>query len=388
MVKPGPGGELRPLGFHLNLFRQGVWLLLGIHPSMPQRPLTSTPAIAAAAAIEVRVAEGSPATRLQLMPLGSVELRDGRGPFRLDDAAAVIEATKRHAGSTHIVVDYDHQHFFGVKPGVAAQAPAAGWIDPASLRVEDDGIWGDVEWTAAAAEKLRGREYRYVSPLFAFDETSGAVLAILNASLTNVPAIEALAAAASADLSTMETDTMLLAKIAAALGLADSATEEEMMHSLTSLKEGNAGMATVSASIAAAAAQLGLPATAGVAEIAAAAVAKAEPDPAKFVPIAAMADLQARLAVLEGDRVAATVAAAMEAGKVTPNQKDWALSYARKDLADFEAYLQAAPVIVAPGAQLAAAASQAGSDGLTDAERATAAMLGVPADKFLAVKKG
>ncbi|MFN7399708.1 MAG: phage protease, partial [Sandaracinobacter sp.] len=226
------------------------------------------------------------------------------------------------------------------------------------------------------------------SPLFAFDETSGAVLAILNASLTNVPAIEALAAAAGvewaanskgaagADLSTdpQETDQMLLAKIAAALGLADSATEEEVMQSIAALKDSSAGMASASAlleranseraAVAAAAAQLGLPATATVVEIAAAAVA-VKPDPAKFVPIEAMPDLQTRLAALEGDKVAAVVAAAMEAGKVSPGQKDWAISYASKDLAAFEAYLKTAPVIVAPGAQLAAAAAQPGGDGLT-----------------------
>ena len=361
---------------------------------MPQRPLTSTPLrhIAAAAAVEVNLAaEGSPVKRLQLMPLGKVELRDGRGPFTVGDPQALIDATRSHAGKTHIVVDYDHQHFFGVKPGVAARAPAAGWIDPASLRVEDDGIWGDVEWTAAAAEKLRAREYRYVSPLFAFDEKSGAVLAILNASLTNVPAIEALAAAASADLTpdpnaTQETEQMLLAKIAAALGLADSATEEEVMQKLAALNQGAAGMASASAAVAAAAAQLGLPETATVAEVAAAAVA-AKPDPAKFVPISVMTDLQTRLAVLEGDKVCAVVAAAMEAGKVSPAQKDWAISYASKDLASFEAYLKTAPVIVAPGAQLAAAAAQPGGDGLTDSERQVAKMLGRTPEQMLAAKK-
>lgn len=377
---------------------------------MPQRPLTSTPLrqIAAAAAVEVSLAaEGSPVKRLQLMPLGKVELRDGRGPFKVEDPHALIEATRGYAGKTHLVVDYDHQHHFGVKPGVAAQAPAAGWIDPASLRVEDDGIWADVEWTAAAAEKLRAREYRYVSPLFAFDQKSGAVLAILNASLTNVPAIEALAAAAAAELSLVansgrdpaaasadlttdpqEIDNMLLAKIAAALGLADSATEEEVMQSLAALKDSSAGMASASAAVAVAAAQLGLPATATVAEVAAAAVAaKADPDPKLYAPVSAVTALQAQLAELQKDKAAGIVAAAMEAGKVSPALKDWAINFATTDPAGFNDYLEKAPVILQPGAQLAAAAAQAGADGLTDAERATAAMLGVPADKFLAAKK-
>ncbi len=114
----------------------------------------------------------------------------------------------------------------------------------------------------------------------------------------------------------------------------------------------------------------------------------AKPDPAKFVPIGAMTDLQTRLAALEGDKVDATVAAAMEAGKVSPAQKGWAISYASKDLAAFEAYLATAPAIIAPGAQLAAAAAQAGSDGLTEGERQVARMLGRTPEQFLAAKKG
>ena len=356
---------------------------------MPKSPKPSTPrCIAAASAVEVKLAgEGVPAKRLQLLPLGAVQLRDGRGPFTVENPHALIEATRKHAGQTHIVVDYDHQHFFGVKDGVGAQAPAAGWIDPATLSVEADGIWGEVEWTAAAAEKLRGREYRYVSPLFAFDEKSKAVLAIMNASLTNVPAIADLAAAAALEIDNQETDQMLLAKIAAALGLAAADTEEAVMQSLTTLKESNAGVAAASASIAAAAAQLGLAAGATAEQVAAAALAKGEPDPAKFVPISAMTDLQKRVATLEGDKTVNVVAAAMEAGKITPAQKDWATAYATKDPAGFATWLGAAPVVVAPGAQIEAAALQAGADGLTDSERSVAKMLGQTPEQFLKTKK-
>jgi hypothetical protein len=40
------------------------------------------------------------------------------------------------------------------------------------------------------------------------------------------------------------------------------------------------------------------------------------------------------------------VAAAMAKGKVTPDQKDWALAYAKKDLDGFQVYVTKAPQVV------------------------------------------
>ena len=224
--------------------------------------------VAAAAAVALAPPAAGAPSRVQLFPLGRTTLRDGR-VFEIADAAAaqtVIANTLGYAGRMALVIDYDHQTEFGAKPGVGGKAPAAGWIETASLTVEPDGIWGEVSWTPAAAAALEAREYRYLSPMF-FHAKDGRVLALKGAGLVNVPAIDQLAAVASA---TPETNLMDLTKIAAALGLAATATETEI---LAGIAAANAGAPAV----AAAATQLGLAATASLADVVAAAVAKAMP---------------------------------------------------------------------------------------------------------------
>jgi hypothetical protein len=74
--------------------------------------------------------------------------------------------------------------------------------------------------------------------------------------------------------------------------------------------------------------------------------------------------LQIRLAERERDE---RVARAIESGKITPAQKGWAERYALDAPADFDAFIEAAPVVVALGE--IGSASQAGTDvDLTEAE--------------------
>jgi hypothetical protein len=54
-------------------------------------------------------------------------------------------------------------------PGVGGTAKAAGWIK--ELQVRDDGIFGRVEWTEAAAAAIKAGEYRYLSPVFFHDQS-------------------------------------------------------------------------------------------------------------------------------------------------------------------------------------------------------------------------
>ena len=338
--------------------------------------------IAAAAAVEA-VSDGVPKKRIHLMPLGTIQLRDGRGPFTLagkEAADAVVEATRKRAGRTAIMVDYDHQSFYGAREGVGGQAPAAGWIDPASLSVEADGIWADVEWTDAAAAKLAAREYRYISPLFTFDPATKAVRAIANAGLTNTPAIEQLAAVASEII--QPENEMSFSKIALVLGLTAVASELECLAAAGALKQKADGLAAANA-------KLGLTEDAGVEQLVAAA---ARVDPAQYVPIAVVADLQKTVgdlqASIQGGKAEAAVAAAMKAGKVTPAMKDWAEGYARADLPGFESYVAAAAVIVKPGEDFADLGKAPQSDSkLTVEERAVAASMGLTEEQFLAAKE-
>ena len=134
--------------------------------------------------------EAGPTERqwVELFPPGPVMTPvDGRKPWRLDDASAVVEASRRV--SDRLVVDYDH----GSDKGASSEA--AGWIE--RLEVRDGGIWAEVAWTPEGLAKLKGRNYRYISPVFDVTKDRG-IVRILRAGLTNRPALMMTALASAA----------------------------------------------------------------------------------------------------------------------------------------------------------------------------------------------
>lgn len=145
-------------------------------------------------------ATGSLPRRVKLLPIGRIEMRDGRGPYMVRDqahAAQIVAATRAWLGSADMMFDYDHQSIYAAGEGNGGMAIAAGWIKAASFTVETDGIYADVEWTPAAAQKLAAREYRYLSPLFSVAPETGEVIRLKNAALVNMGAIDLPAIAAS-----------------------------------------------------------------------------------------------------------------------------------------------------------------------------------------------
>lgn len=99
---------------------------------------------------------------------------------KLDEFAADI------GSRDSIPLDRDHAFYKGMS------APAAGWFVPGSEEVTAEGLFADVEWTPAAAEQVRNREYRYISPEFSFAtrRSNGQVIrepTLMAATLTNRP---------------------------------------------------------------------------------------------------------------------------------------------------------------------------------------------------------
>lgn len=132
---------------------------------------------------------GEPPKWVHLLPLGSFfSGRDGRGPYILKDiqaAQAVIETTMGYQGNADMPIDYDHQLIWTRENG--KPAPASGWIK--ELQARADGVWGRVEWTPRAAELLRNREYRYLSPVFMHTQ-DGTITRLSFAALSNIPNLE------------------------------------------------------------------------------------------------------------------------------------------------------------------------------------------------------
>lgn len=155
-----------------------------------------------AGTVDALAADAATGAWMLLVPAGRFEARDGRKfvSGSQSEMQAIIARTRQYHGTTDIVVDYDHQSVFGAKDGVGGTAKAAGWIK--QLDVRSDGIWGRVEWTPAALEAIRAGEYRYLSPVIPHRK-DGRIIIILNAALTNTPALDLTAAAASARLSNL-----------------------------------------------------------------------------------------------------------------------------------------------------------------------------------------
>lgn len=309
---------------------------------------------------------------IKLIPAGRFRLRDGRGgDLNAGDQAAmqaVVDRTRAYFGSTDLMVDYDHELVRAQKEG--GRAEAAGWIK--ELQVRADGIYGRVEWTAAAAQKIRDRAYRYISPWFQALK-DGRIHQLLNAALVNMPALDLEAIAASIIVNPSEEIPM--DKIAKALGLAENASQDTILAAINdrhtklaaavglksdakfddivaSAKSAAAGVVKIAAAV-------GLGADAKVEDIAAAAAGKSS----GFVPVEQFTELKTKLETLTASvsqrEIDEAVKGAMDAGKVSPSQEDWARTYAGKDLEGFKSYVASAQVLVKPqgkGGQPVAAA--------------------------------
>ncbi len=324
---------------------------------------------------------------VHLLPLKGFTGRDGRGPYRLDDPQAVVAATQAHQKGVPIPIDYDHQLLYSPQNG--RPAPAAGWIT--DLEARADGVWGRVEWTEAAAAHLAAREYRFLSPVFKHRTYDGTVTRIECAALTNIPNLELTALASRLDNDGGEDMdlTQFLAMLASALGMTGTPTPEAVAAHAKALQTQGAALSGLFTGLAK---DLGLAADAKPEAVAAHAKTLTAQgtgggaDPARFVPMAQFQAVAGRLSALETDRtrerVEAVVAHARQTGKLAPAMEEWATAYASKDLSGFQAWANAAPAVVAPGATGPVGGLPPASGGLSDVDRAVCSMLGLGEDAY------
>lgn len=170
---------------------------------------------------------GSVPEWVHLVPSGPFGARDGRGPWLYSDAAAVIRESFTTRKRIHI--DLNHSTDTAAKAGL--EAPAVGYVT--EMEERETGIWGRVDWTERGKALLSDRAYWGISPVIAFDKTTGAVRAIARAALTNDPAVAELT-----PLSTKETEGMFLKTVAKTLGLGEDASEEDVTAALKKKLDG------------------------------------------------------------------------------------------------------------------------------------------------------
>ena len=314
---------------------------------------------------------------IHVLPAGRFFGRDGRGPYALEDAQAVVAASLDQAMPKGIPVDYEHQTENAPKNG--QPAPASGWIT--ALEAREDGIWAHVEWTERAAAFIRAGEYRYVSPVFFYDKKTGAIQAIESVALTNLPNLGGLKAIATKEKN--------MNGLKERLGLSPDATDVEVSQALAALVAERDGLKAAMREIGRAA-QCKSTDLADVGKAVAALAASAQnPDPAKFVPIelynAAGRELAEMKAAQAKAAAASLVDTARQAGKISPAMEAWARDYASKDPEGFAAWSESAPD-QRPGGDKATAAKATppGDAGrLTEEEKAICRNCGISEEDYI-----
>jgi len=245
--------------------------------------------------------------RILISPWGEVE--SSAGSFVVDEEAAreTIAAFERHG--TDLPVDYEHQTLGGTYSSPSGQAPAAGWIKALSVVTPTDaageglageaGLWAEVEWTAEGREMLRGKKYRYLSPVALVRRTDRRLVGLHSVALTNKPAIVGMRPVVASDAAATEP--------ASAKAVACVAAE---LRGLLALDEAAD----------------------------------------EAVVLVAAAERIRSLEQAEANRQASErVNRAMTAGKLTVGQRDWAMSLAVRDPGEFDRWAESAPVVVALG---------------------------------------
>lgn len=240
--------------------------------------------------------DGAPGQWVHLLPLGVVQGRDGRA-WRLSHPEQVL--SRFQAGGVDLAVDFEH----GVEQPQpkGTPVPAAGWIK--QLETRPDGIWGLVEWTERAANMIRAKEYRYISPTFLHRRTDNEIVMLKGAGLVHDPNLHLVA------LNKAEApgDGGALARIACALGLPPTSLETDIVTAAARLKSTDTSDA--------------------------------------------LSDLvrehNALREAAAAERVATTVQTAMDRGCITPAMRPWATALCRSDPASFDTFVETAGPVFA-----------------------------------------
>lgn len=338
--------------------------------------------------------------QIQVTPAGLFRPSDGRPldvPGWYVDAATASQLIARlKARATPAVIDYEHQTLHKETNG--QPAPAAGWFRDLEWR-EGSGLWASVELTARARDYLANGEYRYFSPVFGYDPTTGAVQELHMGALTNTPAIHgmegiALLAAATFGINQPEEESVneLLKALFAALGLAENTPEEQAIAAL------NARLATDPYADLRKALALDEKADAATIVTACSALhrrASEAVDPAQYVPVSAVQQLQGEVAALSARLQArdeadtdSLIQQALEDGRLAKALEPWARDLAKSNVAALNSYLAAAaPLSALLSGQTGGRHVPDDKTGLTQDELAVCSQLGLSAEQFKAAKE-
>ena len=341
--------------------------------------------------------EDPPVSRVQVLRTGTFH-HPGYGKFTITDNALATMVKNfrdyRPKPPTEMVVEWEHMG----TSSVPVKAPAAGWVQ--AVEAEPDKLFTIVEWTETAAEEIRRKEYRFISPEFDFnykDKETGKRIGptLISVTLTNRPFLEgmepvilsenlsAMLCTEGIELLTQDPNTDAALEAAVGDGSDDDgiailreATEKLMEKELRKLL-GLDEDADIVEAVKALKELPGTPETDSMRELQGKVTAAEEKTNATTL----------KLAVMERDKA---VDAALTARKITPAMKEWAEATALKDPEGFAKFVETAEVV---GPELGENGTEGKGDPketkvtLTETEKAIGLKMGVSEEDLVKAKE-
>lgn len=326
-------------------------------------------------------AQGLPATArdaewVHLLPAGVIRTQDGRGPYRVADADALITASLQQG---KLPIDENHATDLAAPRG--EPSPARGWI--VELQARADGIWGRVEWTPTGLALLADRAYRALSPVIAH-AADGTVMGILRASLVNRPNLRGLTALHQED------PMSLMQRLAALFGLdATTATEDALVTRVTALHQAAPQATALQSQLAEIGTALGVPSDAQPDAILAAARARSGTTDATVALQAELATVTGQLNELREQsaraRAETFVDGEIKRGRVGVKPlRDHYIAMHMQDPARVEKELGALPILGAGGTIAPPAPAPTGAVALNAEQTQVVRMLGIDPKAYAA----
>ena len=333
------------------------------------------------------LAAGEP---IRFLPMGNFMPNDGRdlpcGQWNLSATTAVRIAEHWNNRPEQMPIDYEHQTQKAEVNG--KPAPAAGWAVTGSFEVRADGVFALPSYTKRGKQYIDEEEYKYLSPVFTYDERTGEVLMLHMAALTNTPGLTGLTDLNPATLKcflnqSFEKESDVNEELLKLLGLGDGATEEEVSAAVAALQAklqaADEKVATLQADLESRTTEI---ATLKSSTANGQAGAGAE----------AIAALQAQVVTLtaqvNGGEVDKLVEQGLSDGRLSAATESWARELGKNDLAQLTAFLDKQPKVDALLRQQTGGMSQtaSGEHGLTADELAVCSAMGMSPKDFVVAK--
>ncbi len=335
---------------------------------------------------------------LQILPYGQFRAVDGRpfdAPYYLaDDTIGYRLAAQLNMLKTDLVIDYEHQTLNAKENG--EPAPAAGWLKAHSYVWKlGKGLFARSDWTNRAQAFIDNKEYRYLSPVLSYDPTTGEIYAFFHIALTNTPALdnlpEIMAALSQTFQKTEQKPMEALKLLKQLLGLAESADDTQTTAALnTAINQmtGNKGIAACNTTLS----QFIQDAQKQVVAL------SAEPDPAKYVGVSVMTEVQKQVVALsnqlkaiETEKAQSLITVALSDGRLLPAQKEWAENLATSNITALTQFLSTTTPVAALNQTQTNGQPPAGVDNktavLTETQIAVCSQLGISQEDYLKAKE-